>query len=170
MDIGKAIKGQYHAGLRMLTECVEKCPEDMWLSGTYPRYFWRIALHGAFFTQLYLGQSEEDFKPWPSRCPGVHTEMWNSAAYMEPYELPSGAEVFTRNEMLDYISYIRSIVDTTVDGLDMETQYSGFTWYGNVGKLSHELMNISHLHYHVGQLSERLMANGVEIGWWPKGE
>jgi hypothetical protein len=66
MELRQALKEQYHAGLAMLAECVEKCPEGMWLEGEHPRTFWRIAFHAAFFTHLYLGQNEEAFAPWPA--------------------------------------------------------------------------------------------------------
>ena len=38
MELRQALKEQYHAGLAMLAECVEKCPADMWLAGEHQRY------------------------------------------------------------------------------------------------------------------------------------
>ena len=67
MELRQALKEQYHAGLAMLSECVEKCPEEMWLQGEHPRALWRIVFHAAFFTQLYLGQNEQTFAPCPAR-------------------------------------------------------------------------------------------------------
>lgn len=64
MDIRKDLKEQYHASLAMLATCVEQCPDAIWTSGTYPRTYWRIALHAAFFTHLYLGQNLKAFQPW----------------------------------------------------------------------------------------------------------
>ena len=46
MELREALKEQYHAGLAMLAECVEKCPDALWLQGEPPRYFWRIASAG----------------------------------------------------------------------------------------------------------------------------
>jgi hypothetical protein len=43
MELRRALKEQYHAGLKMLAECVEKCPESIWFEGEHPRTFWRIA-------------------------------------------------------------------------------------------------------------------------------
>jgi hypothetical protein len=34
-----------------------------------------------------------------------------------------------------------------------------------MSKLSHELMNLRHTQGHVGQLSELLMARGIDTGW-----
>jgi len=169
MDLKAALKEQYHAGLAMLAECVTKCPDDLWISGEHPRYVWRIALHAAFFTQVYLGQDEAAYVPWPLRPRSLHEAMWQDPATVEPYELPDGAEAYTQREMLDYIAYLDDLVATTVDALDLETDASGFRWYPSMGKLSHELMNLRHIQGHVGQLSELLLAHGIETDWIAKG-
>jgi hypothetical protein len=165
MDLRTALKVQYHAGLAMLAECVEKCPDEMWLEGKHPRRFWRIAFHAAFFTHLYLGQDEAALQPWPGRKPGVHHRLWEAPADMEPYDLPEDAPVYSRQEMLDYIRFVDRLVDATVDGLDLETEDTGFSWYKPMGKLSHQLMNLRHIQGHVGQLSELLMARDIDTDW-----
>lgn len=169
MQLKEALKEQYHAGLAMLAECVEKCPDELWLTGEHPRTFFRIAFHAAFFTQLYLGQDEAAFQPWPGRREGLHPGLWEDPAYMEPYELPEEAETYSRAELLDYLRYVDALVDPLVDGLDLDTGYSGFRWYPSIGKLSHELMNLRHLQGHVGQLSELLMARGIDTDWVSRG-
>lgn len=165
MDVRGALKDQYHAGLAMLADCVEKCPEDMWQSGEYPRYFWRIAMHTAFFAQVYLVQDEAAYSPWPGRPADRHEPMWQDPSALEPYELSEDAEPFTRQEVLDYIAFVDGMVDTTIDGLDLDTDYSGFRWYDQITKLSHEIMNIGHIQCHTGQLKELLMARGIDTEW-----
>ena len=165
MELRQGLKEQYHAGLAMLAECVEKCPEGMWLEGEPPRPFWRIAFHAAFFTQLYLGQNEAAFQPWPGRREGIHHRLWHEPGEVEPYELPEGAEIYRRNEILDYIRFVDELVDSTVDQLNLDSDETGFSWYKNMSKLSHQLMNLRHTQGHVGQLSELLMARGIDIDW-----
>jgi hypothetical protein len=165
MELRQALKEQYHAGLAMLAECVEKCPEGMWLEGKHPRTFWRIAFHAAFFTHLYLGQNEAAFQPWPGRREGIHPGLWEDPAPVEPYELPKGAESYRRNEIRDYIRFVDELVDPTVDQLNLDSDETGFSWYENMSKLSHELMNLRHIQGHVGQLSELLMAKGIDTDW-----
>lgn len=63
----QALKEQYHAALAMLAECVQKCADDLWTSRGYPRTFWRIAFHAAYFTHLYLGQNEEAYLTFPPK-------------------------------------------------------------------------------------------------------
>jgi hypothetical protein len=167
-NLQQAMKEQYHAGLAMLADCVAKCPDDMWTQGAHPRPFWRIAFHTAFFTHLYMGQAEADFAPWPGRREGIHHRLWESPADVEPYDLPEEAEIYTRGELLDYIRYVDSLVDTIVDALDLTAPATGFSWYddyGSMSKLSHELMNLRHIQGHVGQLSELLMARGIDTDW-----
>src|SRR5262245_13783076 len=168
MELRQALKEQYHAGLAMLADCVEKCPEDMWLDGKHPRTFWRIVFHTAFFTQLYLGQNEAAFQPWPGRREDIHPRLWEDPAYMEPYEMPEGVESYGRNEMLDYIRFVDALIDPTVDRLDLDSEANGFSWYPNMSKLSHELMSLRHVQGHVGQLSELLMARGIDTDWVAK--
>ena len=165
MELRQALKEQYHAGLAMLAECVEKCPESTWLEGEHPRMFWRIAFHAAFFTHLYLGQDEEAFQPWPGRREGIHHGLWRRPWEVEPYELPEGAEIYQRSEMLGYIRFVDGLVDSVVDQLNLDSDETGFSWYRNMSKLSHQLMNLRHLQGHVGQLSELLMARGIDTDW-----
>jgi len=165
MELRQALKEQYHAGLAMLAECVERCPEEMWQEGEHPRPFWRIAFHAAFFTHLYLGQNEEAFAPWHGRREGIHHGLWHPPFEVEPYELPAGAEIYQSSEMLDYIRFVDALVDPTVDQLNLDADETGFGWYKNMSKLSHQLLNLRHLQGHVGQLSELLMARGLDIAW-----
>jgi hypothetical protein len=165
MEMRQALKEQYHAGLAMLAECVEKCPEGMWLEGEHPRTFWRIAFHAAFFTHLYLGQNEKAFQAWSGRREGIHPGLWDRPAEVEPYELPEGAEVYRKHEILGYIQFIDVLIDPTVDQLNLASDETGFSWYPNMSKLSHQLMNLRHLQGHVGQLSELLMARGIDTDW-----
>lgn len=169
MDLKQALKEQYHAGLAMLADCVEKCPDDLWKSGEHPRYVWRIAFHTAFFTHLYMVQNEDAYVPWPDRPEARHEDMWQNPALVEPYELSESAKAYSQRETLDYIAYIDSIVDSTIDGLDLDSEETGYCWYPNMSKLSHELMNLRHIQGHVGQLSELLMARGIDTNWVARG-
>lgn len=170
MDFRQALKEQYHAGLAMLADCVNNCPADLWLQGAFPRSFWRIAFHAAYFTNLYLSQDEETFQPWPGRRPGYFEGMWRKPWDLEPYELPEDAEALSPQELLQYIAYVDSIIDPTVDSLDLDREDTGFHWYKGMTKLSHEMMNLRHLQGHVGQLSELLMARGIDSSWAGKAE
>ncbi len=165
MQLQMALKQQYHAGLAMLAECVEKCPEGGWLEGEHPRTFWRIAFHAAVFTHLYLGQDVDAFQPWPGRREGFDPKVWLRPWAVEPYELPEGADILRKDELIEYLRFIDGLVDPTVDHLNLDAEETGFSWYKNMSKLSHQLMNLRHVQGHVGQLSELLMARGIDTDW-----
>lgn len=165
----QALKEQYHAGLAMLDECVEKCPDDLWLAGHHPRAFWRIAWHAAFFTQFYLVQDEPAFNRstanWPPAVRAALGVSETRTVDTDPYGLHEGATPVTRQELREYIAHVRGLVDATVDALDLGSLQTGYPWYPAMTKLSHELMNLRHVQGHVGQLSELLMARGIDIRW-----
>jgi len=145
----------------MLADCVRACPDDLWTSGEPAwRAYWRVTFHAAFFTHLYLGQGESAFQPWPD-CPPQYTPLWQGAAY----EHRTIDEPITQQSMLDYIAYIDAIVAPSVDALDLDSDETGFPWYPDMSKLSHELMSLRHLQGHVGQLSELLMARDIDTDW-----
>lgn len=160
----QALKEQIHAGLAMLAQCIERCPDDLWTSGIHPRTYWRIAFHTVFYAQLYMGQNEAAFQPWPGHREDV-AALLDGAAEIEPYEFEGATVPYNQMNMLDYLAYVDSLVDPTVDALDLQRMDSGFSWYRNISKLSHELLNLRHIQGHVGQLSELLMAHGIDIDW-----
>jgi hypothetical protein len=174
MDLREALREQYHAGLAMLAECVEKCPDDLWRAGEHPRAYWRIVWHTLYFTHIYLVQDTAAFEAsvpgWP---PAVRERLGvggtQNAIDVEPYELPEGVEPLTPRDLLDYLGYLRGLVDPTIDGLDLDRPDTGFPWYDNMSKLSHELMNLRHIQGHIGQLSELLMIRNIDIEWVGKG-
>lgn len=178
MDIRQALKNQYQAGLAMLADCVNKCPDDLWTTPSRTdkhedgwvctRSFWRIALHTIYFTHLYLGQDEGAYQ----RPDGLEImdafpleEMWAKPWSVEAYDLPEDAVPPTRKAVLEYIVFVSGLVDATIDGLDLESQENGLPWYKNFPKLEHQILNIRHLGIHYGQLSELLMQRGIDTKW-----
>ena len=155
MNIQSALKGQYKAGLAMLKEAIDKCPDEVWLSGEHPRTYWRIAYHALFYTHLYMQPTYEDFKPWAKHREHIPS-LWGT---------PEVEDAYLKEDVLSYIDEVTAATNATVDTLDLESPETGFEWYKNMGKLDHQLMNLRHLQGHVGQLSELLMAKDVDIDW-----
>lgn len=159
MDIKPALVGQYRAGLTMMRAAIELCPEDLWLSGEHPRNFWRIAYHGLFYTHLYLARDEASFVAWEKHRPQARILWDDDEDGLPPIETP-----YTRAELLDYTAMLQAQVETMVNNLDLEAPDCGIPWY-SMPKLDHQLLNVRHLQHHVGQLSELLLAQGIDIGW-----
>jgi hypothetical protein len=158
MEIKPALKGQYKAGLAMLRQCIERCPDDLWTSGEHPRTFWRIAYHGIFYTHLYLQINWEAFQPWEKHRESAPS-LWGEPEVVAPYSIP---------ETLEYLDSVSAAVDELVDALDLESLETGFSWYPNMAKLDHQFLNLRHLQGHVGQLSELLMARSIDTDWVSK--
>ncbi len=159
-----ALAGQYRAGLAMLRQCVETCPEDLWSAGEHPRTFWRIAYHALFFTHYYLSPSKEEFEAWEHHQDQA-TVLWDD----DEAGLPPREVTFSQVQLLSYLDEIYSSVDSLLDALDLASQESGFPWY-KISKLDHQLLNVRHLGVHVGQLQERCFARGIELDWVSKKE
>ncbi|HMS54979.1 MAG TPA: hypothetical protein PKA27_06225 [Fimbriimonadaceae bacterium] len=169
---------QYRAGLAMLADCIQKCPDELWNSPNpmwddgdriIYRPFWRIAFHAVYFTHLYMGQGVEVFQPWPGLKSQRFEALWDGSSDIEPMEYPEDIEPMPKEQMLDYIKWLSEGTEHTIEALDLESPSSGFPWYPKLNKLSHELLNLRHLQGHVGQLSELLIARGIESAWISKG-
>ena len=158
-ELKRALKGQYHAGLAMLRETIEKCPEELWTAGTFPRNTWRIAFHAIFYTHLYLQTEEGAFKPWAKGRESIRLLWDDENGNPPPNEAP-----YSKEEILEYLDLVDSGVDGWVDALDLRSKDSGFWWY-TIPKLDHRLLNVRHLQGHVGQLSELVMATGADLDW-----
>lgn len=175
--IREALHEQFSAGLAMLRACIGACPDDLWTTEfpcppdedrTLTRTFERIAFHTVYFTHLYLGQGEAAFH----RPVGLavydreaNAGMWTPPWATEPYELSADVPAHSKLAILHYLAFVEELLPRTIDELDLAASGSGFHWYPNIGKLSHELLNLRHLQGHVGQLTELLMARGVDVDW-----
>jgi hypothetical protein len=155
MDFKSAIKSQHFAALTMLRQAVEVCPEDLWLSGEHPRNYWRIAYHAAGYAHLYLYDDLDTWKAWD--------KARNSCAILEgDVEVE---EPYSKGEMLDFVDLIISEVSDRIDAMDFESPTCGFAWYPTVSRFELTVLSLRHLHGHIGQLTELLIARGLDVDW-----
>lgn len=138
----------------MLHDSIKKCPDDLWLEGIPPRTFWRIAYHAVHYTHKYLQQTEANFTPWEHHTKDLQA-LWGK---------PKPTEPLTKKQVLDYLKEIDASVDDAVDALDLSAENAGFSIYQTT-KIENQMLNLRHLQTHVGQLSELLMARGIEVPW-----
>jgi hypothetical protein len=151
-----AICSQYHAALDMLQQAVEKCPDARWNHPGDANKFWQVVYHTLFFTDLYLHQRREDFRPWAHSRRQYEQLSKQPSPQLEPYG---------KEEMQDYLNYVRRQVDEKLMEIDLEADSSGFHWLP-FGKLELQIYNIRHIQQHTGELMERLGAcEGIEVDW-----
>jgi hypothetical protein len=160
-----ALKSQYHAGLAMLRDAIERCPDDVWLATEHRNAFWKVAYHTLFFTHLYLQPKAEAFRPWEGHQGGVQHEDGIGGAADPKSALPLIPDPYTKAQVLAYRDVVERMVDGAVDALDLSSSESGFYWY-RMSKLEHQLVNLRHLQHHTAQLADRLRAsNDIGIAW-----
>ena len=146
-----AIQSQYLASLGMLKQVIVNCPEALWDAPGKQDKFWRKSYHALFYAHLYLQRAEKDFIPW------------------EKHHDPDGDVPFTKDEVLEYLSFVEKQVVSCVPTTDLEAE-SGFHWLP-FDKLELQFYNIRHIQQHTGELYERLDAQeNIELGWVSSGK
>lgn len=155
MEIKPALKSQHLAALTMFRQLVSDCPDELWLSGPHPRSFWRIAYHALGYAHLYLYENLEAWKPWPKHRKEC-TWLEGEAPEMTPY---------SREEAIEFIDLILSEVEPRIDSLDLTDPQCGFTWYPKVSRVELLILSLRHLHGHMGQLHELMIAQGLNVEW-----
>lgn len=155
MDIKTALKNQHLAALTMYRQLVTDCPDELWLSGPHPRSFWRIAYHALAYAHLYLYEDLNAWRPWAKHrkeCTWLVGDAPEMAAY-------------TREEAVEFIDLVLSEVESRIDSLDFSDPQCGFTWYPKVSRVELLILSLRHLHGHMGQLHELMIAQGLDVEW-----
>ena len=156
------LKSQYHAGLAMLREAIEMCPDHVWLSAQQRNAFWQIAYHVLFYTHLYLQKDVASFRSWAGHQSRVQHQDGIPGAPDPQSTLPLIPEPYTRAQALAYWDVCNRMVDSAVDELDLHSPQCGFPWY-RMSTLEHQLVNLRHLQHHAAQLADRLRA-ALDVG------
>ena len=160
------VKSQYHAALAMFGETIERCPDDLWLNQTPKNAFWQVAYHTLFYTHLYLGLTDADFRPWKEHQADVQNPdgiAHESRGSDDTRSLLP--DPYTKTQVLEYWKICDDMVDDAVDAMDLQSSESGFSWYP-IPKLEHQLVNIRHIQHGAAQLADRLRAEaGIGISW-----
>jgi hypothetical protein len=154
IELRAVLKRQYRASLAMLSQAIERCPDNLWLDkGEHAAAYWHVAFHVLFFTHFYLAIHHDAFRRWAN-----HRHQWQDLNAH-----PDAA--YSKAEMLDYLQFILSRLDADVDAMDLSSADCGFPWY-TMGKLEHQINNIRHTQHHAAQLGDRLRAaTGKGIDW-----
>ena len=148
---------QYRASLAMLKSAIERCPDELWEIPGQHNPFWRIVYHTLHYTNLYISEGLEEFRPWSKHISGYH-QLGEPAITSKPY---------AKNELLAYQSQINASFSEKVREEDFK-QPSGFEWL-KMNKLELHLYNLRHLQHHTGQLIEQLHQKNIHGFKWLNG-
>jgi len=146
MNAKQVIQSQYLAALAMLRQVIVNCPEALWNAPGRQDEFWKKSYHALFYAHLYLQIVEKDFILW------------------EKHHDPDSDVPFTKDEVLEYLSFVEKQVTDHVPSMDLEAE-SGFHWLP-FSKLELQFYNIRHIQQHTGELYERLGTHeNIELHW-----
>jgi hypothetical protein len=161
LSIRQSTLAQYRAGLDMVGQAIDLCPDELWLSNEYKNRFWHLAYHSLFYTHLYVQPAETDFRPWAKHVPNSNYLGPRPWAKDEPFEIP---EPYAKPDVQEYLKLCRAEVEKQVPLVRFEDN-SGFSWLP-FNKLELQFYNIRHLQHHTGQLIERLRnVADIGVGW-----
>ncbi|MEW5874507.1 MAG: DinB family protein [Candidatus Zixiibacteriota bacterium] len=169
--IRQALKSQYHASLAMLKSAIEQCPDDLWADQKYTNPFWRIVYHTLYFAHFYSRKSMHDFTPWEHHQTFLQ-DLDDIPAPPEfqvlgelPHRPPQTGVPYTKAQMLEYWAICDTMIDESVDALDILSPDSGFSWYP-ISKLEHQIVAVRHTQHHTAQLADRIRNTANEgVDW-----
>jgi len=158
----KELVSQYKAGLRMLANAIELCPDKLWDDAVnYENAYWRIAYHTLFYTALYLAENADCFAQWEK-----HEPNYNRLGKLTDDGAPILiTTLYSKAELSGYLQSIVLKLDENIDEHNF-TAPSGFYWLP-MNKFELYLYNLRHIQHHTGQLVERLHDVGVKgVAWY----
>jgi hypothetical protein len=159
------LKSQYHAALAMLRQAVELCPDEAWASNEHVNSVWQIAYHTLFFAHLYMQPNEDTFRPWEHHQSEAQYPDGIAGPADPDSSLPLLPSPYTKAQVLAYWRVCDQMVDETINGLDLVSPQSGFSWY-KVSKLEHQMVNVRHIQHGAAQIADRVRsATGNGIDW-----
>jgi hypothetical protein len=151
---------QYVAALDMLRAAVEKCPDQLWGDEDSKPTYWHEAYHALFWCDNFVGDKDKAFE----LCPvGVD---------IDPRLFRDSGTALGRPEMLKLlgvaISHVKGRLEAMADAdlyeVDCYGEEPGEAEFDVV--LHRLLYGLRHCQHHVGKLSCRLWADGVNMGEW----
>jgi hypothetical protein len=160
-----ALARQYHAGLAMLRDGLERYPEARWRDTPGGNAVWQLVYHTLFFTDLYLRSDAGAFEPFPGhQADAQHPDGLPGPA--DPRSaLPLLPDPYPKAHLLAYAEHLIATLDERLAALDLLSATSGFTNYP-ISKLEHQLVTLRHLQHHAGQVAARVReATGEGVAW-----
>lgn len=160
-----ALKSQYHAALEMLKEALERCPAELWDDRTTGTAFWQVAYHTLFYAHMYLQPTLKDFQPWAQHQRDAQYPSGLPGQPKPDSTLPLVPQPYSQAQMQEFLTLFDSMVDSSLDALDLHSAESGFPWY-SCSKLEHQIISLRHIQHHTAQLGDRLSrVQGHGLTW-----
>jgi hypothetical protein len=105
------------------------------------------------------------FRPWERQQSDVQHPDGIAGPVDPTSALPLIPIPYSKLDVLAYWEVCDQMVDAAVDGLDLRSTDSGFSWYP-IPKCEHQIVSIRHIQHHAAQLADRLRASaGIGVQW-----
>ena len=162
----RGIVSQMLAGLTMLKDCIERCPEKEWDEKQNDCPFSQILFHILFDCDYNLSASEQEFREQVFHK--NHSDVF--ADYEELMDLKK-PHLFDRNFIMSYYDFCMTKVENSMRELnDGDLIIPDTDIYKNMTKLERCVNAIRHIQHHTAQLGLRLQfITGVEMEWISRG-
>ena len=162
----RGIASQMLAGLYMLKDCIDRCPEKEWDERHDDYHFSQVVFHILFDCDYILSDSEEEFG-------GQVFHKNNSDVFADYEELMDlkRQHLFDRNFINSYYEYCTKKVENSMqERNDADLTIPNMDIYKNMTKLERYINAIRHIQHHTAQLGLRLQfITGIEMDWTSRG-
>ena len=150
----------YSPALAMLNNCINLCPDEFWADDNKGTPFWRIAYHTLFYTDFYLSDGPQNFRPWEN-----HLATYNALGEFTPDgQKVIITTVYVKEQLKAYLTQLTEALPNRINEETL-TSPCGFAWVRK-SNLGLHLYIIRHIQHHTGQLVERLHGYGIKgIAW-----
>ena len=138
-----SISEQYGAGLKMLEDAIQQCPDDIWQDTTGEKIISHIAYHVLYWVDRYLCRNKDEggnFKP-----------------FLEIKHQKDEKFIYSKQELLEYLHFDRKRANKWFNELtiDILTSDSVYDFHGTT-ILSSLIYDLRHIMLHVGALHVRI--------------
>jgi hypothetical protein len=145
------LENQYNKCLNILADAIKKYNESLWLDDkNYQFPVWQVVYHGLYITNIYCSVAENTIVNWPKEKQDYHflgKKPW------PPYEEVIIEGSYTKEEMLEFLEFIRKIVPIYLKDIKPEERCWPF-WYDE-SQLEFHINNLRHLQHHTAEIIER---------------
>jgi hypothetical protein len=164
--IAHGLASQLLAGLSMLKDCIDRCPEKEWHERHNDHPFSQVVFHALFDCDYLLGDTDADFKEQI-----FHRENRENFGDYEELEDRIPPHLPERDFLNRYYEHCGGKVASAIETktiADLITPNADVT--GNMTKLERYVNLIRHLQHHTAQLGLRLQfATEREMDWIARG-
>jgi len=164
--LARGLTSQLLAGLSMLKDCIDRCPEKEWHERHNDYPFSQMVFHALLDCDYHLCDDDAEFKEQPfHRKNRAHFRDYEEIEDGMPPQLPE------RDFINRYYEHCREKAVPAIEAkCDADLTIPNTDVWRNMTKLERYVNLIRHLQHHTGQLGLRLQyATGAEMDWVARG-